>query len=142
MHFIFQSLADLKRRLLSTVCSSVREGLAAVRIAEFLNKELQDLGEEIGLRGLVLVLDTGQQCTIAGAGTIFDNFRHTGQVNNYTGYGEEPTKFYDRKNYHTAPCRLMNFDETYYKMPYDCRSCKLISKLLFMFVNNSQYLFS
>ena len=75
-----------------------------MRIADFLNQQLESLGEEVGLTGLVLALDTGKQCTIAGAGPIFEEFRWSGKVINYTGYGEEPTKFYDKKNYHTAPC--------------------------------------
>ena len=123
-------MPELKRKLVSTVCSSVREALAAVRIADFLKEKLENLDEEVGLTGLVLALDTGQQCTIAGAGPIFDEFKRSGKVINYTGYGEEPAKFYDRKNYHTAPCRSMNFDESYYKMLYDCRSLKVLSLFL------------
>ena len=93
-----------------------------MRIAHFLNEKLREQGEEPGEAGFVLALDTGFQSTLAGAGAIFDEFRQSDKVIDYTGYGEEPTKFYDKENYHISQCRIMNFDETYYKMPYDCRS--------------------
>ena len=97
-------MADLKRRLLLTVCSSVHEGHAAVRIAEFLNKKLKDMGEDdVGLPGLVMAIDTGEQCTLAGSGHMFEEFMTSEKVVNYTGYGTQPTKFYDRQKLSYRP---------------------------------------
>ena len=110
--------------MVSRVCSSVWEGFAAVQIAQFLNEKLEHLEEDVGLTGLVLAIDTGQQSTLAGTGQMYEEFRCSSKVIDYTGYGQEPTKFYDKQNYHTAPCRIMQFDETFYKMPYDCHSHK------------------
>ena len=84
------------------------------------------MGKEVkGVPSGLFVIDTGEQCTIGGAGDMYDDFLANGRIMNYTGYGEEPVMMFDKKNYHTASCRLMKFDETYYQMPYDCRSRKL-----------------
>ena len=115
------------------VCSSIWEGLAAVRIADFLNIQLKDIGEEFSITGCCIVIDTGQQCTVAGVGQMFEEFQRSGMLKGYTGFGSAPTQFFDRKNYHTAPYRLMKFDETYYKMPYDCRTHEIFS-IYFVFL--------
>ena len=73
--------------------------------------------------GAIMILDTGKQCSIAGCGKIFDDFLKYGHVKNYTGYGQKPKTFYD-KNFKTADCRIFKFDQTYYKQPYDARTCK------------------
>ena len=119
-------MPELERKILSALCTSIREGIASLRIADFLRQKLADLGKEMrGVSGGIFLIDTGEQCTIGGVGEIFDDFRWTGKIVNYTGYGGEPATMYDKKNYHTAPCSIMNFDETYYRMPYDCRSRKI-----------------
>ena len=111
--------------MVSTVCTSVREGLAAIRIADFLNNKLsEEKGEQKGPTGACIVMDTGTQSTIGGVGKIFEQFRQNGKVTDYTGFEQEPTEMYDKKSYHTAPCRLMTFEQTYYRMPYDCCSRK------------------
>ena len=116
-------MADLERKLVTTLCTSIREGLASLRIAEFLNKKLRDLGRDVGgVPGGVFLIDTGNQTTISGVGSIFDEFLRSGKIENYTGSDEQPTQMFDKKNYHTAACRLMTFDQTFYRMPYDCRS--------------------
>ena len=89
----------------------------------FLNAKLEAMGEETGVPGLVMAIDTGHQCTLTGVGRMFEDFLQSGKVTEYTGFDQEPAKFYDKKNYHTAECRIMQFDESFYKMPYDCRSC-------------------
>ena len=73
--------------------------------------------------GHVLVIDTGGQTTISGTGKIFDEFKESGTLKNYTGYGQEPKTFFE-KGYKRAGVRYMNFDETYHGMPYDCRCSK------------------
>ena len=79
--------------------------------------------------GFVSLIDTGKQCTISGYGEIFDNFLKTYKLEGFTGFGRKPSGFYDA-DYETAPCRVMNFDQTYHKMPYDCRR----SEFTFIFI--------
>ena len=74
--------------------------------------------------GHVLVIDTGGQTTISGTGKIFDEFKESGTLKNYTGYGQEPKTFFE-KGYKRAGVRYMNFDETYHGMPYDCRRVRI-----------------
>ena len=102
--------------------TSFREGLASTRIAEFLNEQLKILDQTNGQPGAVMLLDTGEQCTIAGVGPIFDKFLKTGKLMSYSGFGTEASTFED-KDFETVPLRLINYDETFYKMPYDvCKS--------------------
>ena len=106
----------------STLLTSLREGLACIRIADFLNAKLN--AQDTGDSGAVIILDTGKQCSIAGCGKMFEEFLRSGQVQGFTGYGQKPKTFYD-KNFETADYRLFKFDQTYYKQPYDARSRKM-----------------
>ena len=100
--------------------TSLREGIAATRIADFLNDQLRLLGKINGSAGAVIALVTGEQCTISGVGPMYDDFLKTGKLRNYSGFGQEATTFYD-KDFESAPLRIMKYDETFYKMPYDVR---------------------
>ena len=111
----------MKRKLRSTVMKSIREGLAAVRIAEFLNEQLKGIGIKNGIPGALIFLEVGGQCTTSGVGKIYDDFKRTGKIINYTGYGQQATRF-NEPNYEKAQFRFVNFDETFHKMPYDART--------------------
>ena len=53
---------------------------------------------------------------------MYENFLRTGKLTNYSGYGTEARKFEDN-DFEAAPLRLINYDETFHKMPYDvCKS--------------------
>ena len=117
-------MKELERKLLTTLLSSLREGLAATRIAEFIRNKLQQHGKNIQPPGAVLMIDTGEQCSVAGTGALFEAFLQSGQLENYTGYGQDPKAFYD-KNFETALYRRFNFDQTFYRQPYDARSRKI-----------------
>ena len=56
---------------------------------------------------------------------MFDNFMSSGDVNKYTGVSGKPTKYYEN-GWQDALLRLMKYDQSFYKMPYDCRKSKLI----------------
>ena len=102
---------------------SIREGLAAIRISEFLNEQLKGLGIKMGIPGALIFLETGEQCTSAGVGKLFEDFKRTGKITKHSGYGHKARTFYE-PNFETAPFRFINFDETYHKMPYDARASK------------------
>ena len=104
---------------------AIREGLAAVRISDFLDGVLGIFGKESqASNGVVMAIDVDGQCTIAGIGKMFETFKATGKIQHYSGYGQEPKTFY-QANYAKAACRFMKFDETFWKMPYDVRSRKI-----------------
>ena len=102
----------------SSLCTGIREGLTATRIAELLNAKLHELGQENSQPGALICIDTGEQCTISGAGAIFEEFKRSGKLINYIEYVTNPMSFYDA-NYGTSACRYMKFDETFWKIPYD-----------------------
>ena len=47
-----------------------------------------------------------------GTGEIYENFKRTGQLNGYAGFGETPKTFFE-KGYKSASLCYMKFDETY-----------------------------
>ena len=100
--------------------TSLREGIAATRIADFLNQQLKLLGQINGPAGALIAVDTGEQCSISGVGPIYEHFIQTGKLMNYSGYGTEASTFHDN-DFNTASLRIVNYDETFYKMPYDVR---------------------
>ena len=108
----------------SKMLTSLREGLASIRMAEFLNRIMQSRGEENVDTGCILLLKTGKQCTVAGSGNIFKHFQETGNLENYGGPSAQPVTFYD-EDFESAQYRIFKFDQTFYKMPYDCRSSTL-----------------
>ena len=99
---VFQTLNQVKGKLFSTIMTSLHEGIAATRIADFLNEQLRVLGKINGTAGAVLAVDTGEQCTISGVGPMYDEFLRTGRLTNYSGYGQKATTFHD-KDFESAP---------------------------------------
>ena len=105
--------------------TSLREGLDCICLAEHYNKRIHINSNCVESPGAILLIKTGEQCTICGAGTIYEEFKRTGKLINFTGYGEKPKSFYEQ-NFQEAPLRMINFDQTFYDMPYDCRESKCI----------------
>ena len=100
--------------------TSLREGLTAIRMSNFLSKIQESRGEAVANPGCLILLKTGNQCTVAGSGELFDKFRRTGELKEYGG-NASPVSFY-ADNFETAAYRILKFDQTFYKMPYDCRN--------------------
>ena len=82
---------------------------------------------------IMLFLDTGKQCTIAGFGKIFDEFLKSGKVINFTGFGTTPARYED-EHFEEAPLRLMSFSETFGNMHYDCSNSICLTFLTFVLV--------
>ena len=104
--------------------TSLREGLTAARISEFLNGQLNSVGVNTGIPGAVIYLHTGQQLNVTGVGPIYEEFKRTGKLVNYFGGPQQATRFTE-PNFENANVRFFKFDETFYKMPYDVRKSKL-----------------
>ena len=90
-----------------------------MRIADLLNDKLSKLGQKTGKASAFMALDTGGQCTIGGIGKMFDEFRKSGRVKNYSGYGETLKK-YGEDGFKDCSVRYIKLDETYFNMPYSC----------------------
>ena len=45
-------------------------------------------------------------------------------MNKYSGDANDPAKYYD-PGWEDSRFRFMSFDQTFYKMPYDCRKSEL-----------------
>ena len=73
----------------------LREGLAAICIADYLNQILLTMGEKRGPTGAVMVVEVGGQCSVAGIGEIYDEFRRSGKIMHYSRFGTEPKEYYD-----------------------------------------------
>ena len=53
----------MKGKLLSTLMTSLREGIAATRIADFINDQLRTVGINNPSTGALLFIEIGGQCT-------------------------------------------------------------------------------
>ena len=123
---IFQTVTDLQCRLLSTTLTCLREDLAAVRIANYLNGILQQMGGGTKpLTGSLMMVDVGGQCSVAGTGKIYEDFCRSGKLLHFSGCGTKPKEYYDEA-FDTALYRVFKFDQTYYRQPYDCKSHKIL----------------
>ena len=119
----------MKQKIQSKLLTSLREGLSAIRLSDYLNKIFTSRGENVEDNGCIMLLKTGAQCTVSGMGKIFEQFKESGKIEQYGGPSHQPVTFYDDDFEHAA-YRILNFDQTFYKMPYDCRSsmsCKLFT---------------
>ena len=120
---LLKTMKQVKRRLYSSLCSTVHVGFNTVRLAEIYNQRTTVPSPSNENVGYLSIVDTGGQTTISGSGKIFERFLSTGWVDTFSGYGTKPVTFLE-KSFLCAPLRKMNFDETYYGMHYDCRKSK------------------
>ena len=60
------------------------------------------------LTNIVILLDTGLQTTIAGFGKVWDKFRETGLLQDFTGFGQNAATFED-EHFEDAALRTMTF---------------------------------
>ena len=101
----------------------IRTGIATARLCDELNRRLAGVVADPVKSGIYINIDSGIQTTIGGKGEIFENFKRSGHLGQFTGCGTKPSGFYDA-NFEYAKLRYINFDETYAGMPYDCRRSK------------------
>ena len=71
----------------------------------------------------MIYFESGNQCTIAGFGKMYDTFKTNGQVTGTLPTGVQVKK-YDDPDFEVARLWELKFDETYPGMPYDCRHSK------------------
>ena len=100
---------------------SLREGVAATRIADFLNDQLKCIGMNNGPTGAVIAIETGGQLTFSGVGNIYEEFKQSGRIGRYPLQKAVP---FNEPNFVSAPIRNINYDETFHVMPYDARKSK------------------
>ena len=90
--------------------TSLREGLDCIRLAEHYNKRIHINSNCVESTGAILLIKTGEQCTIAGDGEIFQKFMQCGNLQEYGCNDQHPVSFYD-ENFETATFRNDEFDE-------------------------------
>ena len=92
--------------------NTIQNGIATGHIADHLNERILAASLLKCYTNIVLMIDTGKQCTIAGSGKAFDDFKRTGVLKNFTGFGTNPATYSD-SHFQEAPLRFMTFAETY-----------------------------
>ena len=138
MFLLYKTLSQLERRLKSSLFASVRVGFNTARLAEIYNARTKETGKNAKLVTHISLMDLGGQSTMSGCGEIYENFKKSGLLTKFTGYGEKAASFYD-PTFETAPLRELNLDETYYGMDYDCRSSKILRIILLRIRNISPF---
>ena len=98
--------------------TSIRYGLATFRMAKNFNSCLLQSANVSKVAGMITVIETGDQFTVAGSGPIYEKFCRTGLIDGYSGFGTIPKEFSD-PDFDVASLRVMKFDETFAGMKYD-----------------------
>ena len=127
----FKDEGQLERRMSSSLYSAIHFCFNTVRYAEIYNQRKGNEGKNDNV-GHISVIETGGQTTFSGSGEIYENFKKTGLIQNFSGYGHKPVSFFEN-GFDSALSREIKFNETYYDMHYDVRnseSFKIITTLL------------
>ena len=108
----------------NTIESSTKTAIrVTISTSRYTAKKNEIVGSTKETVGSVVILNDGKQTTVGGYGNLFEKFLKTKKLDGYTGQMEPFTSFSD-PNYDHAKLKVMKFDETYHKMPYDARSRK------------------
>ena len=75
--------------------------------------------------GAVMSIDTGVQCSVSGSGKMYTDFKRTGAIAGYTGFGASPVSF-SHPNYADAPYREVTFKDTFANSTLKCAESELI----------------
>ena len=67
--------------------TSFRYGIATKRLCDSYNDRASAFDGPKKNAGVLMIIDTGTQCTIAGSGEIYEKFEQTGVVEGYNGCG-------------------------------------------------------
>ena len=108
--------------------STIQNGISTTRLADHLNDRLLSSGLMKRFTNLVIMIDTGKQCTLAGCSKSYEEFKKTGVLKNFTGYGQRPALFHEA-HFNEAPLRLMTFGQTYGNDKY--KESKLVIIIFF-----------
>ena len=64
------------------------------------------------------MISDGYHSVLGGSGEIFEEFLRSRELKNYAGEGEE-LSFHTDENYSDAKLKVVRFDQTFDKLPYD-----------------------
>ena len=114
----FQTAKELKTKIQSHMKTCFRYGLAMKRLCDAYNDRVFGTTKIKRKSAVMMLMDTGEQCTISGSGHIFNGFKTTGVIEGFNGQGMNLTEFSD-PNSDAALLWIMQFDDTYHGMTYD-----------------------
>ena len=92
--------------------NTIRHGIGTIHLADHLNARLHASGLPRRETNLSMMIDTGKQCTFSGKGESFKDYKRTGYLRGFTGYGEKPALSKD-PHYSEALLRFMSLADTY-----------------------------
>ena len=111
----------LQSTIESSTKTAVRTTIATSRFTAKRNE--LDSRRLKGLAGSMIMLSDGEFATVGGHGDLFERFLQTKQLSGYPGEKSPVVSILD-DNYTDADLKLMRFDQTYDKLPYDASSRK------------------
>ena len=92
--------------------TGIRTSLSAFRVGAEINQRLREMGLPTQNFGGLICIDTGVQCNFAGSGRVYENYKATGKVFGYTGFGSNPVKS-NEAGFEDAPVREVSFADTF-----------------------------
>ena len=72
-----------------------------------------------------VIVTNGEDTVVSGFGYLLDNFIRTKQLSGYPGQNENVSVLSD-EDYQASKLKLMRFDQTFDKMPYDASKRKTL----------------
>ena len=87
---------------------------------------------------IVILINTGRQCTITGFGPMYDKFLETGEIKDFTGFGKIPATS-SNPHFEDASVCLMNFIDSCGNVHYNCTKSVLFTDfdhILCVFLGN------
>ena len=103
----------MQKKIQSHLRTCIRYGIATGRIADNYNERIANSTKMVKkMAGIMICIESGSQCTLAGYGPIFDKFMETGKIENFSGFGNIPAHS-KQEHFHEAPLRVMTFANTY-----------------------------
>ena len=100
--------------------TSFRAGHSALRVAKEYHRRRNEIsGVPIPNIGGVMCIDTGSQCSLSGVGKIYNDFKRTGSIAGYSGFGSAPVPS-AHPNYAEAPYTEVRFRDTFANSTMKC----------------------
>ena len=123
-------MKQLETKINSHLRNSVRCCIATGRICDHYNQR-DSAARQTNKRivNMIIYLDTGKQCTLAGMGEMYDNFVNTGEVSTFNGMITKPANSKD-KHFEEAPLRVMSFSDIYDNVFEEFSKCMTNSHII------------
>ena len=113
-------LEKVQTTIESSALTAICKAIATVRHIEHRNSLLHANNSKVGCFSMI---SDGNQAIFGGKGEMYDEFVKTKMLKNYPGE-EEEVAFHTDDDYQDAKLKIIRFDQTFDRLPYDASDRK------------------